>query len=290
MADRPRFGPAGRPIGFKGKTFEVPKYLRDEGLDAFEFQAVRWGDKPQISMFDAEKLKSEAEKNDVWLSMHASYFINFCGDEKTIKSSIARLLACVKAAKWMHAHIVVFHPGFYKGKSKKEALETCIKSLWRVEDAMKSLNIKNVYLGPETTGKQTQLGSVEEIIKICEEVDIAKPVVDWAHIHARNGDGCLKGKEDYIRVLNLIEEHLGGDTVKNLHIHYTRVEFTRKGERKHHTMDEKEYGPDFKPFAELIAEFDLKPVIISESPILDLDSIKMKEIVMSEIKKRTKIS
>lgn len=82
MADRPRFGPAGVPLAFKAlnrPVFEVPKYLRDEGLDAFEYQAVRWGTKPQMNKEIAEKLGVKAREHDVWLTVHGSYFLNFCG-------------------------------------------------------------------------------------------------------------------------------------------------------------------------------------------------------------------
>jgi deoxyribonuclease-4 len=104
-------------------------------------------------------------------------------------------------------------------------------------------------------------------------------VIDWAHIHAR-GFGLIKGKDDYAKILNEIEKRLGTQAAKNLHVHYTLVEFTEKGEKIHHTMSEPGYGPSFRPFAELIHEFDLKPVIISESPVLDRDSIKMRDILL----------
>ena len=266
-------------MGFKGKAYEVPSYLRSEGLDAFEFQAVRWGLKPGMSVEDAQELGREARANDVLLSMHASYFINLCADGKKLEDSIKRLLICLEYAKHMGAYIVVFHPGFYKGKLKSEALRGCIKALKRVVEEASSLGEPLPFLGPETTGKPTQLGSLEEIIAICEEVENCRPVVDWAHLHARDGRGSIRGREDYEAILAELERRLGSEVVENLHVHFTRVEFGPKGEIKHHTMAEEAYGPEFMPFAELIAEMGLKPVIISESPILDQDSLVMKKMV-----------
>ncbi|RLI06258.1 deoxyribonuclease IV [Candidatus Bathyarchaeota archaeon] len=279
MADRPRFGPAGKPIGFRGKVSGVPEYLRNEGLDAFEFQAVRWGTRPGMREEEALRLGEEARKHDVLLSMHGSYFINLCAEGDKLEKSIRRLLTCLEYARLMGAYVVVFHPGFYKGRPPGEALEGCIRALRRVVEEASSMGGRMPSLGPETTGKPTQLGSLEEIIRICEEVENCRPVVDWAHLHAREGKGSIRGKDDYRAVLELLEARLGREAVLDLHVHYTPVEFSAKGEVRHHTMAEAGYGPDFRPFAELVAEMGLRPVIISESPVLDRDSILMKKMV-----------
>ena len=279
MADRPRFGPAGKPVGFRGKAVKVPKYLRSEGLDAFEFQAVRWGLKPGMKVEDAKALGEAARRHDVLLSLHASYFVNLCADGVKLDQSVRRLVICLEYASYMGAYVVVFHPGFYKGKPPSEALEGCIRALKRVLDEASVISGPLPALGPETTGKPTQLGSLEEIIAICEAVENCRPVVDWAHLHAREGKGSIRGREDYLAVLELLEARLGSEAVKDLHTHFTRVEFSAKGEVKHHTMAEEAYGPDFGPLAELIAEMGLRHVIISESPILDRDSLVMKKMV-----------
>jgi len=265
---------------------DFPEYLHAEGLDAFEYQAVRWGVKPQIRRDEAERLGLNAKRHDVWLTLHGSYFINLCGNEETIEKSKARLIACARAASWMDAHLVVFHPGFYGKRPPKEALKLAAKAMSEVVEAMDSLGIRRVHLGPETTGKPTQLGSLEEILTLCEEVERTKPVVDWAHLHARGGDGALKTIDDFRGVMDEVERRLGTDALKNLHCHYTPVEFTSKGERRHRTMDEPGFGPDFRHLAVLIAELDLRPVIISESPVLDVDSMKMRDIVLEELRKR----
>jgi len=290
MADRPRFGPAGFPPAFKalkGPVSEVPKYLHDEGLDAFEYQAVRWGPEPQMKKSDAEKLGVNAKKHDVWLTVHGSYFINFCGDDETIEKSKQRLIACAIAANCMDAHVVVFHPGFYGKRTPHEALELCAKAMSEVVRFMRSLGITKVHLGPETTGKPSQFGSLDEVLTLCERVELTEPVIDWAHIHAREG-GKMETVNNFREALDEIERRLGTEAVKNLHCHYTLVEFTGKGEKCHHTMDEVEYGPPFEPLATLIAELDLKPVIISESPILDIDAQKMRDIVLKKLEEKSK--
>ena len=285
MADQPRFGPAGVPAAFraaKATLADVPGLLEEEGLDAFEYQAVRWGAKPQIRREKAEELGLKSEEHDVWLSLHGSYFINFCGKRETIEASKNRLIACATAAEWMKAHVVVFHPGFYGKRQPEEAFKDCLEAIEGVVETMKTLGIRNVKLGPETMGKLSQFGSLDEILGLCEQVEQTQPVIDWAHLHARYR-GYFKKAEDFRKVVEDIERRLGTDAVENMHCHFTKVEFTDKGERRHHTMDKLGYGPDFTMFARVIAEFKLRPVIISESPVPDVDAIKMREILQKEL-------
>ena len=287
MNRHPRFGPAGVPPLFrfmKAALTDVPRLLREEGLDAFEYEAVQWGKKPQMRKEEAQRLRLEAEQNDVWLSLHGSYFINFCGEEAIVEASKQRLTACAIAAEWMGAHVVVFHPGAYGKRSRVEALKTCSKALEEVVENMLSLGVRNVRIGPETMGRTYQLGSLDEALNLCETVERTQLVVDWSHLHARD-KGRFRTAEDFCNVVELIEKRLGTEAVKNLHCHFTKIEFTDKGEKRHHTLQEARYGPDFRLLAKVIAEFKLKPVIISESPILDLDAMKMRDILQEESEK-----
>jgi deoxyribonuclease-4 len=287
MDQHPRFGPAGVPPIFrlmKATLADVPRLLRDEGLDAFEYEAVQWGKRPPLRREEAEKLGAEAKQNDVWLSLHGSYFINFCGKETIVEASKQRLLACASAAEWMGAHVVVFHPGVYGRKSHDEALRMCSMALQELVDTMRSLGIRKVKIGPETMGKIHQLGSLEEVLTLCETVEQTQVVVDWSHLHAR-GRGRFRAVEDFRKVVDQMENRLGTEAVKNLHCHFTKIEFTDKGERRHHILEESRYGPDFRLLARVIVEFDMKPVIISESPILDLDAIKMRDTLRDELNK-----
>ncbi|MCX8177534.1 MAG: TIM barrel protein [Candidatus Bathyarchaeota archaeon] len=285
MNTRPRFGPAGVPPSFKVmKAFlaDVPRLLREEGLDAFEYQAVRWGEKPQMRREEAEKLGLKSRDNDVLLSVHGSYFINLCGDRQTIEASKNRLIACANAAKWMGAQPLVFHVGYYGKRAPNQVFEMCKEALKDVVERLKSLGLESIKLGPETMGKHSQFGSLDEILALCEQVEQAQPVIDWAHLHARD-QGRFKKVDDFREVLVEIENRLGTGAIKNLHCHFTKIEFTEKGEKRHHVLDEKNYGPDFELLASVIAEFKLNPVIISESPILDIDAIKMRDILIKKL-------
>jgi len=291
MADRPRFGPAGMPPGFKAlkqPVTEVPRYLRDESLDSFEYQMVRWGPKPQIRKEVAEELGKKAHEHDIWLTVHGSYFVNLTSNNKeTVEASKKRLLSCVTGASWMGAHIVVFHPGSYAGRPSRDVFETCAGGMEEVVESMRSLGITKVHLAPEMMGKPSQFGTVEEVLALCEKVDLTEPNVDWAHLHAREG-GTFKTIDDIRKVMDQIEKRLGTKALKNLHCHYSHIEFTDRGERRHHNLDRTEYGPDFKPLAKLIVERDLNPVVACETPNLDVDAQKLRDMVLEERKQRPK--
>lgn len=283
MADRPRFGPAGVPFTFRlmrASMEDVPSLLREEGLDALEYEAIYWGGKPQIKREDAEKLGLRAGENDVWLSLHGSYFINLCGEKKIVEASKKRLIACATAAEWMGAHVVVFHAGFYGKKPHELVLGNCLEALRDVAQSLKRLGIKNVRIGPETMGKPSQLGSLDEVLRICQEVEQTQLVIDWSHLHARDM-GRFRTVEDFRRVVETVENRLGIEAARDMHCHFTKIEFTDKGERRHHTLEEERYGPSFDMLAEVIAEFKLRPVMISESPLLDIDAIRMRDALQS---------
>lgn len=284
MSLRPRFGPAGVPPTFrlmKASLLDVPRLLREEGLDAFEYEAVHWGKKPQMRKEEAEKLGYEARQNDVWLSLHGSYFINFCGKNTIVEDSKQRLTACATAAEWIGAHVVVFHPGVYGRMPHERALNMCVEALREVVDRVESLGIRNVKIGPETMGRIYQLGSLEEVLTLCETVERTQLVIDWSHLHARDF-GRFRKVDDFRKVVERVENRLGTEAVRTMHCHFTKIEFTDKGERRHHTLEEPRYGPDFRLLAKVIVEFDMKPTIISESPILDLDAIKMRDMLREE--------
>ena len=263
---------------------DVPRLLHEEGLDAFEYQASRWGPKPQIKQADAQKLGDEARKNDVRLSMHGSYFINLCGKKEVVEASKRRLIACATGADWMGAYVVVFHAGFY-GKFEKEfAFKTCVAALKEVSAEMKSLGLK-VKLGPETMDRKFQVGSIDEILTICQEVEDTQLVIDWGHLHARHL-GSFKKMEDMRAVAEKVEAELGTEALRSMHCHFSKIEFNSQGEKRHHTLDEARYGPDFRMLAEVIVDFGLHPTMICESPILDVDARKMqatlREVIASK--------
>ena len=288
MTEHTRFGPAGEPPMFKllgAKMSDVPKLLREEGLDALEYQAVRWGQKPQIKQQDAERLGTEAKINDVKLSMHGSYFVNMSGKRDVVEASKRRLIACATAADWMGAYVMVFHTGFHGLFEKDFAFKTCLEALKEVRTEMKNLGLK-VKLGPETMGRKFQVGTIDEILTICQEVEDTQLVIDWGHLHALH-QGAFKKTEDFRAIAEKVEQKLGTEALRSMHCHFSKIEFTSQGEKRHHTLDEKRYGPDFQMLAEVIADFQMHPTMICESPILDIDARKMRDMLKDVLERKS---
>lgn len=273
---RIRFGPAGKPVNFKGPMEKVPGYLAELGLDALEYEAVRG---VNIKEGKARLLGEEAEKYDILMSLHAPYFVNLAADkQETVKASIRRIVQSLQAAEWMNAYIVVFHPGYFKNLSREEALGRTIKALNRVRDEAKALGVSKPWLGPETTGKSSQIGSLEDLAEICSAVDRCRPTVDWAHLYARSEGRHVLSKNQVVKVIDFIEKHFGPEALKPLHQHFSRIEYGKGGERRHHVMAAQEYGPEFRHVCGALKELGVDSVIISESPLLDQDALVMKEI------------
>lgn len=273
-----RFGPAGRPIGYKGKTTQVCDYIKKIGLDAFEYQAT-YGVK--ISKQSALELGENAAKNDILVSMHGPYYINLCSQkEDTIKKSVERLVQSARAGEWMNSYRTVFHMGFYTKYSPDEAMKKCKDAVSELLENIETLGIKNYTFAPETTGKKSQFGSLDELIEICGSFDNFAPTVDFAHVHARYG-GSIKTKEDYAKIFDKIENELG---LKSLHCHFTKIEYTDAGEKKHHILADSNFGPPITPLLELISENGFNVTLICETPYLDVDAVEMKKEYSSILK------
>ncbi len=273
---RLRFGPAGKPIDLKGDLLKAPEFLNKMGLNAMEYEAVRG---VNISRERAVKLGQLARQYDVMLSLHAPYYVNLSAETKDkIEASKKRILDSLIASEWMGSYIVVFHPGYYMKHSKSDAVKMVIKALQEVWEEAKSRGVKHTWLGPETTGRTTQVGTPEEVLEICSNVEKCRPAVDWAHLYARTQGITPKSIDDVIKIIELFEKELGTEAVKPLHTHFSRIEYGKGGEKEHHTLQETNYGPEFKQICNAYKETGIDAVIISESPILERDSLVMKKI------------
>ncbi len=283
MPERIRFGPAGKPTVMKsGDYVKAIQVVAEMGLDALEYEAVRG---VRVSEKKAAEIRRAALEHGVVLSMHAPYYINFASpNAETVRKSQQRLLDAMKAAHWMGAYVVVFHPGYYKDNPSKEAaLRRTIENLKPVYEQLEQLGVRDVDLGPEVTGKRTQVGDVDEVIEICRVFERCRPVVDWAHLYARYRGEHVKTVDQVLGVIEKIERELGSRAVNPLHTHFSKIEYGEGGEREHHTLDEEGYGPDFRIVCEAYRDAGIRAVIISESPILEQDALKMKRMCCEEV-------
>ena len=262
-----KFGPSGNCESFYNEghksTLESPKWVIEKGLELFEYS---FGKGYMMSSETAEKIGNEFQKYGVELSLHAPYFINFANpDEQMYEKTKGYIRTGIKFLKLMKAKRLVFHPASCGKLSREDAFELTYS---RIKEFIAELDaeglLDGIYLCPETMGKNLQIGTVEEIVKICELNEHLLPTFDLGHINARTG-GSLKNKEDYKKIFQFCMDRIGEERTKNCHIHFSKIEYGAKGEIRHLNFDDMIYGPNFEPFAECICELGLSPHIVCES-------------------------
>ena len=258
------FGPGGNSEAFKlagGKsTLDAPKWLRSIGLDAYEYEA---GNGIAASPAMLAAIGKQAVENDIKMSFHTPYFISLSGveEEKRLKS-IKYIADSLDAARLLGAKTIVVHTGSAAKISRDEAMRLAADTLVKTLSAVDTYGIK---IGLETMGKVNQLGTLDEVLELCRIDSTFVPVVDFGHMNARECGGVFKNSDDYLRVFDRIDRALGAEVAKNLHCHFSKIEWTAAGEKKHLTFSDTVYGPDFEPLIEAIAKNGLTPTIISES-------------------------
>lgn len=262
-----RFGPAGNSTSFYEQghksSLEVPSWLRGMGLDAYEYQCSRG---VNIKEETARKLGLLARESGISLSVHAPYYINLATTKPEVREKTKEhFLKTLRVGWWMGASVVVFHPGSAGDGDREEALRRAGEFLLEILSEAEMEGIGGILVAPETMGKASQLGNLREVLYLCTLApQRIVPALDFGHLYAA-GLGCLESKEDFAKILDEVVDVLGRSVVEHLHVHFSPVEFTRAGEKRHRTALEKEFGPDFKPLAELLVERDIGATIICES-------------------------
>lgn len=274
-----KFGPSGNSKSFYDQGYsssvEMPEWLNNLGLNAYEYQCNRG---VKIGQKLAAELKFQAEKYNIQLSVHAPYYINPAAEDEVRLTSIDHAIKTLYAASWMGATRIVVHSGACKGKDRAQALNVAMKFFRHLLNEARSLGLDNILICPETMGKINQLGTLEEVLEICKLSENLMPTIDFGHLHAR-GLGSLNDIDDFRLILDKIENQLGYERLKYMHVHFSKIEFSAAGEKRHWNMDSTLYGPEFYCLAQLIYEKNLKPTIICESRgTMAEDAVLMKQI------------
>jgi len=279
LLNQVRFGPAGYPAAAKGNLERVFQMLVDAGMNALEYAAVhglRTGEEK------ARQIGKLAKQYEISMSLHAAYYINLASKDTQIRErSRQRLIKGLRFAPWMAVKRIVFHPGTHGGLSKEQAYTVIRDSLQTVwEEAGHQGG--GAFLAPEIAGKLSMFGSIEQIIKLCQDVEGCIPTIDWAHVHARR-QGDLETRNDYMKIIEQFERELGDLFLDNMHFHISAITFTEKGEASHQSFGG-EWGPDLYPLMELVNEVGYKPTFICESPN-PLQGALYAKILLEEIQK-----
>jgi deoxyribonuclease-4 len=255
------FGPAGYPAEAKGKPERVFQILSEVGVNALEYAAVHG---LRVSEKNAIAIGKLASKFGISMSLHAAYYISLASKEqKTRERSKQRLVKALKLAPSMGVKRIVFHPGTHGGLSREEAHTVIRDALTSVRDDAGEQG-RGAWLAPEIAGKISMYGSVEQIIRLCQEVEGCIPTIDWAHLYARS-QGTINDVGNYEQVLNQFENELGSLFIENMHFHISGITFTEKGEASHKPLGG-EWGPDLYPLMKLVDDIGYKPTFICESP------------------------
>jgi len=266
------FGTAGIPACAKGRnTAEGIKTVRQIKLDAMELEFVR---SVNISEQLAPEVKKAASDNGIVLTCHGQYYINMNAAEPAkLEASKQRLLKAAHIANLCGATSVAFHPGFYLKATKEEAYKKVKAAIKEVVDKLTQQNNK-IWIRPETTGKHSQFGNLKEILKLSQELEQVQPCIDYAHMRARENKNS---KKEFAAILEETEKQLGRDALDNMHIQFSGVNFSEKGELNHLTLENSDLN--YKDRAESWKDFNIKGVAISESPNIEKDALLLKGLM-----------
>jgi deoxyribonuclease-4 len=236
-------------------------------LDALELGWVR---SVRISEKTCAKIKSAAEEHDIALSIHAPYYINLNADDKEWPNSRKRLMDAAHYGHLAGATDIIFHPGSYFGNPPEEVLPTALARLQGCIDELRSAG-NPVTLRPETMGKAAMLGSIEDILKMSQQIEGIEPCLDLPHLHARTGDSSMNSYEEWMQMLSLYETYLGPEALQRTHIHLSGIDYTDKGEQEHLPIEESDL--DLDGILRALQDHHCSGRILCESPILEEDAI-----------------
>ncbi len=267
------FGTAGMPISTSEprSTIEGIKRVNSLGLSGMELEFVH---SVNISNEKAPLVKKTALENKVVLSCHGSYYINLNSAEKEkISASIERVLQGARTAESCGAFSITFHAGFYLKDSPKQVFENIKKQFEVITRELNSTNNK-IIVRPETTGKATQFGSLEELLSLSSQLDNVLPCIDFSHLHARS-NGKMNSYAEFRSILEQSEKVLGKEFLRNLHCHISGIQYTEKGERNHLVLGESDFK--YKELLKALKDLNCKGLIVCESPNIESDALLLKK-------------
>ncbi len=266
-----RFGTASNSKSFYDQgfkhTWQAPAYLSALGLDAFEFSC---GHGVSVKEEGARKIGGEVKAHGIAMSVHAPYYINIADTRpEKFANNLRWLVESAQVCAWMNGDRVVFHPG-------SGTLPAAMETLFAIRKELNALGLEGVTLCPETMGKKSLLGTVDDVLALCGIADNIIPCIDFGHLHVRDL-GAIKGADDYERILKVCEA--AGEKMKRVHVHFSHIEFGPAGEKKHMNFEDAGYGPDFSPLPALMIKRGWEPRFLCESRDMQAeDALTMKKI------------
>lgn len=278
-----QFGTVGSPTGTPkkpGGSVGAIEFSRSIGLNTLE---LGWVQSVRVTEVTCALIRKTASDQNVVLSVHAPYFINLNALDEEWPKSRKRLMDAAHYGNLAGATDIIFHPGSYFGNDPAEVLKLAIPRLKGCVDELRKA--KNpVTLRPETMGKSAMLGSFEDTLEMSKAIKGVQPCLDFAHLHARPGDGTMNTVKEWTRILEAYQAALGKDALKHLHIHLSGIEYGPKGEKNHLPLGESDLKLNF--LFGVLKEFGCGGRILCESPIMEEDALNMKKAWMKISKEK----
>ncbi len=278
-----KFGPSGNSeayhsAGYQG-SLNSAVWVKNMGLDCFEYS---FGRGVNLSEQKALEIGEEFKRQEIEISVHCPYYINFAGlDEEKVENSYRYVLDSLKAGKLMGAKRAVFHPGALGKSQRDDAVALTCKRLEVLAQKIVDGGFEDMIVCPETMGKSAQIGTVLEVAKFCNIAPFYYPCVDFGHVNSLL-QGSLKTVDDFISIMNTFESECGLKKLDNMHVHFSKIMYSQKGEVKHLTFEDELYGPNPEDFLKAVKQKKVNPYVVSESAgTQDIDAKMMKEYYFS---------
>lgn len=269
--DELKFLTAGMPLRTDKKrgyenALEILDEMNLDGIEVEFVQGVRMSDKSRQVVKDASKKYT--------FTAHGPFFINLnAREQEKIDASITRIIDTATVANEFGGYSITYHAAFYLGNDKDVVFKRVADRTAQIIEILEKENNK-IWIRPETTGKATQWGNIDEIIKLSKEFDQVLPCVDFSHIHARSG-GAFNTYDEFCGILDNIASNLGEKAMNNFHAHLAGIAYTAKGEKNHLPLEESDMN--YKDLLRAMKKFDLKGVVVCESPNIEDDCKLIKD-------------
>lgn len=266
--DKLNFLTAGVPLraGNKGYS-EGFKVLDEMGLDGLELEFVRG---VRISDKSRETVKATTKI----ITAHAPFYVNLnAREEDKLEASVQRIIETAEVANELGGFSITFHAGYYLGQEAELTYTNIRSKIQIITDELAKTGNK-IWIRPETTGKATQWGDLEEIIRLSKEFETVLPCVDFSHLHARY-NGISNTYDEFCAIFEQIGNELGQAALDNFHAHIAGIEYGAKGEKKHLNLEESDFN--YKDLLRAFKEFDIKGAVVCESPNIEDDAKLLKD-------------
>lgn len=259
----------------KGSYPEAFEIIKEMDLDGIELEFVHG---VRMSSETRKIVKQIAREKKLIITAHSPYYINLnAREEEKVDASIRYIVETAQAVKDVGGYSITYHAAFYLGQDKEVVFEMVKKQTERIVEIVKREKI-NVWIRPEVTGKPTQWGDLDEIIRLSKEFDNVLPCIDFAHLHARTNGG-FNTYDDFSRVLEKVGKEIGQYAIDNFHAHLAGIAYSEKGEKNHLNLQESDM--DYKDLMKAMKKFGVKGTLTCESPNIEDDAKLLKEYYMS---------